>query len=299
MAGTFRDSWTLTKTAFRVIREDTALLAFPALAAAAFLGILVMLGGGILTLFLFQPITGTPFYVTMIILVIVMYVLLWFNGVYFTAALVGAATMKLNGQQATVRDGLAIASAHWKKLFAWAIISGVVGLLIQAISSRVRGIGGMIIGIAAGATWSLATYFIIPVLLYEQDGAWGSLKRSATLYIHNFGRNFVSNLALGVIVALPTIGAIFLGVYGLILLFSGSMALGVLLISIAAAVFVFMLLLGGAAEGVLTAALYRFATTGKLTEDLVSPQHVQMYPGPIARQARMTSRPLPSSGPLS
>lgn len=298
MAGTFHDSWVLTKTAFRVIWEDKALLAFPAIAAAAYIGILIVFGAGLFTLFVFQPLSGGPFVLAVAVLVITMYILLWVNGVYFTAALVGAATLKLNGHQATVMDGLRIASTHWKKILLWAIISGIVGLAIQAISSRVRGIGGLIIQVAAEATWGLMTYFIMPVLLYENLGAWGSLKRSASLYIHNFGRTFVSNLALGLVLALPMVGAFFLGIYGLYLMSSVSVILGFLVLGTAVAVFLFVALMGAAAEGVLTAALYRFATTGKMMEDLVSPQHVQMFQGNVVSQQRYVAAPLPSSQPL-
>ncbi|MCL5984462.1 MAG: DUF6159 family protein [Candidatus Thermoplasmatota archaeon] len=237
MAGTFRDSWNLTKTAFRVIREDKALLAFPAIAAAAYIAILVMFLGGIFALYVFQPLTGNLQLAVIAVLVIMMYVLLWFNGTYFTAALIGAAMLKLEGKQPTLADGLEIAAKHWKKLFVWAVISGIVGLAIQAISSRVRGLGGLILGIAAGATWTIATYFIIPVLIFEDQRAWPSLKRSASLYLNNFGRTFVSNLVLGLLVALPLIGAVILGIYGMFLLISGSFFLGIALIAVAIVIF--------------------------------------------------------------
>jgi hypothetical protein len=180
-----------------------------------------------------------------------------------------------------------LASAHWKKILVWALIAGTVGLIIQAITSRIKGIAGMVIGLAAEATWGLATYFILPVILYEKIGAWASLKRSASLYIHNFGRSFLSNIALAVIMGLAIFGAIILGFVGASLIFSGPLIVGVALVIVAIALAITLILISTAAEGILTAALYRYATTGKIEEDLVNPAYVNATPN--------TGKPLPSS----
>ena len=42
MPGTFSDSWKLTKTSFRLISEDRALLVFPVVAGLAILGVLIL-----------------------------------------------------------------------------------------------------------------------------------------------------------------------------------------------------------------------------------------------------------------
>jgi MFS family permease len=287
--GTFGDSWKLTKTAFRLIREDKALLAIPAVAVGAFIGILAMFALGFLTLIFYGPLSGTTLMVTLAILGLVAYFLLWFVSVYFSAALVGAATIKLNGGQPTLGDGLKVARANLGKLLLWALIAGTVGLIIQAIASRFRGLPALLIGFAAEAAWGVATYFIIPTILYENFGAWGSLKHSAGTYFHNFGRTMISNLALTLLVALPVIGAVILGVVGAHFLFiPGYLVLGVVLVIAALAIGIVALLVASAAEGILVAALYRYAKTGKIEEDLVHPNFVGALPssGP---------RPLPSS----
>jgi hypothetical protein len=50
MLGTFSDSWKLTRTAFRLIREDRALLVFPLDAGLSILGVLALLAVGMLVL---------------------------------------------------------------------------------------------------------------------------------------------------------------------------------------------------------------------------------------------------------
>jgi hypothetical protein len=143
--------------------------------------------------------------------------------------------------------------------------------VIQAVSRRLGGLGGMLVSIAGGATWAVVTYFMIPVLIYENDGAWASLKRSAGLFISTFGRSIISNLVVGLLIAAGIVIAVIVGVVGLVLIFSGYLLVGVVLLVVAFAVGAFFVLIGAAAEGILRAALYRYATTGKIEPELMPP----------------------------
>ena len=198
--------------------------------------------------------------------------------VYCTAALIGAATLKLAGQQPTAADGWRVARARLGRLIGWALITATVGLVIQAISRRVGGIAGAVIGAAGAFSWGVITYFAIPVLLYENQGAWASLKRSAHLFVSTFGRTLFSNLALGLLIGLGIFAAFLLGVAGLVVLGGGSIALGLALLGIAIAVGVIVALIGSAAEGILRAALFRYATTGKIDPDLLPAAYAAALP---------------------
>jgi hypothetical protein len=273
MPGTFSDSWKLTKTSFRLIAEDRALLIFPLVAGLATIGVIglliaaeywfvapVILGGGSLS---------TPYEALAIVLFIAAYLATTFLSVYCTAALIGAATMKLNGQQPSAADGWKIARARIGRLTIWALITATVGLIIQAIQQRVGGIAGSLIGAAGAFSWAILTYFMIPILLFEDQRPWPALKRSGHLFVSTFGRTLVTNVVLGILIAVGIVGAVILGVVGLIFLFGGSIALGLVLIGVAIAVAVIVALVGATAEGILRAALYRYATTGKIDPDLM------------------------------
>lgn len=273
MPGTFSDSWKLTKSSFRLISEDRALLVFPLVAGLATIGIIALLiaaeywfvapvivGGGSLT---------TSYEVLAIVLFVVAYIALSFVSVYCTGALIGAATLKLNGQQPTAADGWKAARARVGRLAIWALITATVGLVIQAIQRRVGGIAGAAIGAVGGFSWAVLTYFMIPILLYEDQRPWPALKRSGHLFVSTFGRTLVTNLVLGLLIGLGLFGAFVLGVVGLYFLFGGHVAFGLALVGVAIAVAVIVALIGSAAEGILRAALYRFATTGKIDPDLM------------------------------
>lgn len=283
MAGTFSDSWRLTKISFGLIFQDSALLVFPLVAGLSALAVLALFAFGTYFLAPLLLIGGnltTSYEVVGIVLFLVAYFSTTVISVYATAALVGAATLKLQGQQPTAADGWKIARANLPKLLIWALIAATVGVLIQLVSSRLRGATGLIVGGIAGATWAIATYFVIPVLLYERLSPWQSLGRSAKMFMNTFGRTLVTNIVLGLLIAGGVILAVVLGFFGLYLIVSGAAIVGITLALSGLAVGVLMVLLGTTAEGVLRAALYRYATTGKIELDLMPQAYRLSMTGP-------------------
>ncbi len=281
MPGTFSDSWKLTKSSFRMIREDRALLVFPLVGGLAALGVIALLLLG--TFFLIIPLgTATGYsnatYLAGVALFLAAYVSMAFVSVYCTAALVGAATLKLNGQNPTAADGWRVARSRLARLVVWSLLTATVGLAIQLIASRVRGIGGLVIGTVGGASWAVITYFMIPVLLYENERPWPALKRSGHLFVSSFGRTLVSNLALGLLIAAGIVAAVAVGIVGIVLLVGGSTVVGIVLIGVALAIAIGVALLGSAAEGILRAALYRYATTGQIDPGLMPAKYAAPPP---------------------
>jgi hypothetical protein len=271
---TFADSWRLTKTSFRVIWEDKALLVLPALGGLVLLGVLALvalpflvLGGFAWLSSALAPGNGAVL-AAVIALAVVVYFGLLFIGNFFTAALMGAAKLKLDGGHPTVADGLRMARAKVIRILLWSIVAGTVGLAIQAIARRLGPLGGFLFRILAGATWGIATYFVLPTILFEDLGAWASLKRSASLFGQTFGKTIISNLVVGLIAAgLFVLGFVLL-VAGIVLAFSGAVVAGAALAVLGVAVLIFTVVLIAAVSGVLRVALYRYATTGQIDPGL-------------------------------
>ena len=80
---------------------------------------------------------------------------------------------------------------------AWAFINYVVISILRNIGNR--GILGSIVGALLRAGWLLASFFVVPVILFEDKGAVAAIKRSVQLCRSRWGENIVGNGALGVI----------------------------------------------------------------------------------------------------
>jgi hypothetical protein len=206
------------------------------------------------------------------VLLFVLYLISYFIVIYFNAAVIACATIRLNGGDPTVKDGLRIASQHIGKIFVWALVSATIGVLLSALSRR-AGLAGRIAIWLIGVAWSIATYFVVPVLIYEKEGAWGSLKKSASLFKRTFGESVVGNLAMGLIffgLALVGLVPLFIGIWAY-LTYASLLAL-IVCVAVAVIYWVVIACIQSAAQGVMTAALYRYATTGKIHEDFAPVQ---------------------------
>ena len=267
MPGTVSDSWRIARRASGLLRETPGLMVFPLVAALAVAASFVLFLAGTLWLpGLLYPSGGADAGRTLVaaVLFVTAYVVSTAAAVLAQAGLTAVALRRLEGQSATPADGWRVVRAHLGRLLLWALVAATVGLVIQLLAARFRGLGGLLLRVAAGAGWSLVTYFIVPVLLFESEGLGGSLKRSANLFIHTFGRTLVTNFFVGLITMAGVLVALALGVFGIYELLAGDLVVGLTLIAAGLSAGGLLTLIGATVGGILRAALYRYATTGQI-----------------------------------
>jgi len=280
--GRIGNGWALTKMSLRVIRKDKELLLFPLISGLASLLILVSFFAAV---FLGEGLDSgvqTTNEWEFAAFFIAFYFVTFFLTTFFNTAVIGCATIRMNGGNPTVRDGFRIAMANLKQIVLWSLFGATVGLILRAIQQRVGFIGKIVVG-ALGAAYSIATYFVVPVFVYERLGPWAALKRSVSLMRSKWGEALVGNLGMGAIFVLLGLLGIVPIIVGALLMTFWSVVIGVL---IAVIYWVLLGLIASAAESVLVAALYRYATTGKTSEEFsdLSFQNpgapISQYPGP-------------------
>ena len=250
----------LLGASWRVVKQDRELLVLPAVsmvltlaAAATFFGIGFSVGD--------VDITGDELRLEPIHYVVLglFYFVAYFISIFFNAAVVGAATIRLQGGDPTVGDGLRLARRHVGKIAGWALIAASVGLVLRALEDRAGFVGRIVIGLI-GVAWSAITFFVVPVLLYEPESVTGSIKRSAQIFRQRWGEQFTGNLAIGLamfIIAIPIV--ILVGALGALAPIL-AVVVGVAVLGLLAAV-------GATLSGVFNAALYRYATTGETSAE--------------------------------
>jgi hypothetical protein len=256
MPGRIGSSWELLKNCLTVIRKDKELLMFP-----IFSGILMILIG--------LTFVGSIFFagfsehlLLIIVLLFIMYLVLYFIGIYFNTAIIGCATIRLDGGNPTIKDGFRIANKNLRAIVGWALIAATVGIILSAIRER-AGILGQIVTSLIGFAWTMAAFFVIPVYIYENLPVSKAIKRSAHVFKDTWGETFIGYFGLGLILV-P------LALIGLIPIAVGFYVDGLLVgFVIALLYWIIIACLGIAAQGVLKASLYRYAITGKVSADIV------------------------------
>jgi hypothetical protein len=144
----------------------------------------------------------------------------------------------------------------------WAVVAATVGMVLRAIHNRV-GFIGKILASLMGAAWSLATFFVVPVLVLEDRSISDSFKRSVSVFRETWGETVVGGTTLGAAAACAWFTLI--AVTGLL-----AWAVGMAALAVFFAGAVVLMVFFSALQGVYVASLYRFATGGGSTSGLDS-----------------------------
>jgi uncharacterized protein DUF6159 len=274
--------WALTKKSWALLNGHRELIRFPLYGAVATIPLaLVFIGPG---LYLFDE--GT-FGGAIPLLVIGMYVLS-VVGAFFGVGLAATADMIFRGEPASVSDGMAIARSRLRQISAWAALSTAIGVAMGALENQ-GGIAGTIAARVVGMAWSLVTFIAVPVIAIEGTGAFGTLKRSASLFRERWGQQITGNLAIGGLVSLlgvlPSALLIAIG----IAIWASAGFVGALLVVVGAIGLAISMLVVQALNGIFGVALYRYTLDGEVVggftrEDLESAVKVKggLNPPPTA-----------------
>jgi len=251
-------SWALVKASASVLQSDRELLVFPLLSGIASLivaasFVLPILAGGV------DPQQWSERGPATWLFTFAFYLVQYFVIIFFNAALVGAALIRLDGGDPTVADGLRIARSRLPQILGYAAISATVGMLLRALQER-AGFLGRLIGGLFGVAWTVASFLVVPVLVTRRIGPWDAVMESGSLLKRSWGENLAGNAGIGIAFTLIyMLGA--LAFVGLIVLATSiSITLVWLRIATMVVTMIGLAMVQSALQGIYSAALYRYAS---------------------------------------
>ena len=266
------NSWIMMKASFRVLRMDPELMVFPLLsgiavflATSTFVVPFAFIGDGFGALENLDENVGYLGYAIGFLYYMVLYSLIFF----FNTALVGAAMIRLEGGDPTVKDGLEIAFSKLGTILEYAAIAATVGMILKMVEERAGFLGRIVIGFL-GLAWNLTTYLTVPVLVSKDVSALDAIKESATVFKKTWGEQMVGNAGIGLATFFLILAMVLMAV-PLIILSSmiSPVLVGITVVSLIGGFFC-LILVGSALNGIYCTALYRYATTGEAGEHFTS-----------------------------
>ncbi len=258
----FSRSWALIKASASVLSKDKELLVFPAVSAvaglmvaASFLAPLIWWSVGNPNAFSENEPLSPLWYVYAFAFYFVQYTVIFF----FNTALVGAASIRLEGGDPTVSDGLRIAWSKVGIILGYAAIAATVGMILRAIEQRAGWIGRWIAGLF-GAAWTVVTFMVVPVLVHKNIGPIDAIKESASLLKQTWGENLIGQGGVGLVFAFFYI-ALWMACGALFTLSIGAQSVGLMIAIGVIGVLgtLGLALIQTALQGIYSAALYRYA----------------------------------------
>lgn len=263
MFGRFSNSWQLVKASWSVLQSDKELILFP---IVSFLGVIVVTATFAVPMLLagfFDSLTqGTGSGIMAAIIGFIFYLVMYTVIIFSNAALIGAASIRLQGGDPTLGDGFRSAWQHIGSIIGYAAISATVGMILRAISER-GGLVGSIVSSIVGFAWNVVTFLVVPVLVIEGIGPVEAVQRSGSLLKRTWGEQLVGNFSIGMIFGLLTFAVILLGV-PVIIVFASSGSVLLIIAGVGLVVLAVMAinLIGSTLGGIYQAAVYQYAVNG-------------------------------------
>ena len=229
------NGWNITVNSFKILKENKQLIIFPILSG---ISMILILGS-----------FGTAFFASAgwnvdninnddplvnYASIFIFYFVNYFVVVFFNTALIHCTRLYFRGEEASVSAGLKFAMSRLGAILSWALFAATVGTILKIIQENVGWLGKIITGLI-GVIWSIATFFVVPVIAYEDAGPLQAFKRSTQLMKEKWGESLASTFSLGliqffamIIVAIPLfiIGSLIHILAGIVLA-----VLGVLLVA--------------------------------------------------------------------
>lgn len=195
------NGWAITKSSFSILKKNKQLLIFPVLSGISLVMILAIIivpilasaGWDLGSLNINFDNDTVPYLFTFLF-----YLVNYFVVVFFNMALIHCTKLYLAGEEPTIGAGIRFSLSRIGVIFSWAIFAATVGTLLKAIQENAGWLGKLVAG-GLGIVWGITTFFVVPVIAYENLGPVGAFKRSAEIMKNKWGEGLASTFSLGLI----------------------------------------------------------------------------------------------------
>jgi hypothetical protein len=263
MFSTIQRSYTIFRQSLSVLRQDKEILIFPLL--SGIFTIVAMSGlifGGVVTGF-FERLSASGDRSLQANLLgyaalFVWYFVSWFIVLFFNVGVVACARIRLEGGDPTVADGFRAARENLKAIVIWALISATVGVILRAIAERSKLIGALIAKFL-GAAWAVATYFVVPVMIFEKSGPRQSMSSSTQLISRTWGESLVAAAGVGIVIMLLGMGGLAFPIIGFLI----STTAALIGLAVMVLYWIFLAIVSSALTGIYRTGLYLYAKDGR------------------------------------
>ena len=264
----------IAKDSWAVLRRESDLVAIPILSFVCTLATMAVVGLGVwasleesTTDAAVAASTGTTTELDVtpltVVVGIVGYLLITVVVTFFAAAMVAGAHEALTTGSTSLGRALRGAGRRIGPIIGWSLLTGTVGLVIQAVQERLGPFGDVVMSLV-GAAWNIVTWLAVPVVVVEGTGPFPSLKRSAELFKRTWGENLVAQGGLGLLTFLAVLA---------IVVVCGAIAVAIPLLGIGLGVLAIgaTLVVMSALGGIFRTALYLYAADGVVADGYSRP----------------------------
>jgi hypothetical protein len=269
----FEESFTILKDCLRLLQKDPEIILYPFLAGVSVTLVTIGFGFALWDTHYQYVVFGDSAEPWRLLddpigqlILFSFYFLNYFAISFFDAALIACVVVRVHGSDPRVSTGLRFAINRWKQLIAWSLFSAFVGVilrLLEVLERKLTRKTPVLVPKLLGFSWSLATVFVVPAIVIERVGPVAAVRKSMAVMFETWGERVVAGVSLAPIKIL---------VFGLSLspLFVARVielpTLKWACFGLSVTLFVTTLIVFKAFDSIFNAALYLYATDGRVAD---------------------------------
>ncbi|MBS1599479.1 MAG: hypothetical protein JST75_14735 [Bacteroidetes bacterium] len=193
------NGWTLSMNSLKVLKENKQLIIFPVLSG---ISMILIIGSFVIALlasagwdieYINDENTAWNYVIGFLF-----YLVNYFIVAFFNTALIQCTRDYFNGEQPSVKKGLQFAWSRVGAIFSWSLFAATIGFGLKLLQENLGTVGKIITGII-GIVWSIATFFVVPIIAYENLGPIQAFKRSTQIMKEKWGESLGANFSFGLL----------------------------------------------------------------------------------------------------
>ena len=123
-----------------------------------------------------------------------LYALVYCNLYFWDVALLSSARMRLQGGNPTFVGGLVSALGNLRQIVSWGVLAATVGIVIDLVQRSLK--NSRWFEKLVSDLWSVSTYFVLPVMVFEKLGPLAAVKRSREIVAQTWGQALTGYVGL-------------------------------------------------------------------------------------------------------
>jgi hypothetical protein len=179
------NGWKMGTASLKIINKNKQLILFPIISSVFLFAVLASFAGigyasyGMEYMEFFEQGSTTDYLITF-----VFYLISYFVIVFFNIGLVHCARIYFQGGEPKFSDGIKFSTTRISVIFSWSILAATIGAIVSGL---------------IGMVWSVATFFVVPVLAYENLGPIEAVKRSGSIVKNKWGESIGASFSFGIL----------------------------------------------------------------------------------------------------
>ena len=210
--------WRLAKTVRQSVARNSGIFYYPIISGIVSVAVFIAI---FVSLFVAIPLSSGGdtilFYLGSLFLA---YILIAFISTYILLSMLIAYRAFNSGNPVTIRNSLGKAWEYRLQALEWSVFYSVLIMILRIIESRMRGIGGMVIGVMGSLMITIATFFAVPSILDNRSGPIKAIEQSVSTIRKNFGETFGGVAYVDLYTLVFTLSGVIIFILGLVVLSS-------------------------------------------------------------------------------